>query len=229
MRIAIVNFPGSHGADDVLYAYSDVLGQSEVYQVWHLEENLQKPDLVIIPGGATYGDYLRPGALAKSSPICGPVRKFAMDGGPVLGIGNGFQILCEIEVLPGILLLNQCGRFLNEDIFMMAEPEIKSPFAKHIEPETILQLPLACSAARYHADKRTLQDIEDNGQVVFRFCDRFGELDEGEQSKIGSTNCIAALANRHHNVLGLMPHPERAIEKVMGSEVGLELLKPILG
>lgn len=229
MKIAIVHFPGSHGADDVLYAYSDILKQEQVYKVWHLEENLSKPDLVIVPGGATFGDYLRPGALAKSSPICGPVKKFALDGGLVLGIGNGFQILCEIGVLPGILLLNQCGRFLNEDVHLLAQENIKTPFAKHIQADTVIKLPLACSNARYFADKRTLQDIEDNGQVVFRYSDKFGELDAGENSKIGSTNSIAALANRHHNVLGLMAHPERAVEKVMGSEEGLGVLAKVLG
>jgi phosphoribosylformylglycinamidine synthase len=225
MKIAVVVFPGSGGAADAVYAYRDVLKQ-EVYTVWHQEETLGDPDVVVIPGGAAYGDYLRPGALAAGSPIIGAIRKYARDDRPLIGIGNGFQILCEIEILPGILLPNIDSRFLNTETFVCVENDI-STWTRHIEAEKILKLPISCYCGRYYADKRTLKDLEEMGHVAFRFCDMDGDVDPDAPFN-GSSNAISGILNRHENVLGIIHHPERAIESFMGTVDGLDILNSVL-
>lgn len=226
MKVAVVVFPGSSGADDAVYVYREVLGQT-AYTVWHQEESLKNPDIVVIPGGAAFGDYLRPGALTLGSPIVGGIRKFARDGGPMIGIGNGFQILCELKVLPGALLQNMNLGFMSRDVHLLVQ-DVRSPFMSTHKEDQVISLPIACSYGRYYADKRTLKDIEENGNVALRFCDREGDIDPDDPFN-GSLNAIAAVTNRHHNVLGIICHPERAVEESMGSTVGLEILKaPLL-
>ncbi len=225
MKVAVIVFPGSSGAEDAAYAYREILG-CEVINIWHQEETLKGADVVIIPGGASFGDYLRPGALVLGSPIIGAIRKFGRDGGPMLGIGNGFQILCELKILPGVLLQNKSLNFIHRDVYLSIDSN-KSPFLSGMEPERVLSLPLACSFGRYYADKRTLKDIEENGNVAMRFCDREGDIDFDDPFN-GSIHAIAGVTSRHHNVLGLIAHPERAAEDAMGSVVGLEILKNIL-
>ncbi len=225
MRVAVVEFPGSGGARDAVYAFSNILKQ-EVYTVWHQEESLGDPDLLVIPGGASFGDYLRPGALAKSSPICPAIIKYARDKRPVIGIGNGFQILCELEVLPGILLTNINTRFLNTDTYLLCEND-KSIWTKGIETGSVIKLPVSCYSGRYYADKRTLKDLEEMGHVAFRFCDEEGDIDT-EDPFNASSNAIAGILNRHENVLGIISHPERAVESFMGSVDGMEIFNSVI-
>ena len=225
MKIAVVVFPGSSGADDVAYAYREILGQ-EVVSIWHQEETLKGADVVVVPGGASFGDYLRPGALVMGSPICGALRKFSRDGGPMLGIGNGFQILCELKILPGVLLQNTGLSFLSKDVFVSVD-NVSSPFMKGLKEDQVLTVPLACGFGRYYADKRTLKDAEENGNIAFRYCDREGDIDLRDPFN-GCLNAIAGVTSRHHNVLGVMFHPERAVEASMGSTVGLPILKAVL-
>ncbi len=224
MKIAVVKYPGSHGAEDVLSAYSAILGR-EAYLVWHLEESLKKPDAVIIPGGFSFGDYLRPGSLSKVSPISGAVKKFAQDGGPVLGIGNGFQILCEMGILPGALLPNKQGSFFSGDVYLYVE-NTKTAFLKDRTRGEILQLPLASYCGCYFADRRTLKGLEDKGQIAFRYCTKDGDLDVPDNVN-GSFLGIAGVVNRNENVLGLMAHPERAVEESFGGVCGKLILEGV--
>ena len=225
MKIAVIVFPGSGGVADALYAYRDVLGQ-EVYSVWHQEETVGEPDVMVIPGGSAFGDYLRPGALTKASPIVGAIRKFARDDRPVIGIGNGFQILCELEILPGVLLPNLNSRFMNTDTFVTVD-NTKSVWTRHVQAEEILVLPMSCYNGRYYADKRTLKDLEEEGHIAFRFCDLEGDVDV-QRPFNGSLNAVAGILNRHENVLGIINHPERAVEHFMGSVDGLPILESVL-
>lgn len=225
MKVAVVVFPGSGGAADAVYAYADVLHQ-DVYTVWHQEESLGKPDLVVIPGGAAFGDYLRPGALAKASPIIGGIRKFARDDGPIIGLGNGFQILCELDILPGVLLPNASSEFMNTETFVTVS-NTRSMWTSCFDEDEILKLPMSCYFGRYYADKRTLKDLEEEGHVAFRFCDIEGEVDADNPFN-ASVNCIAGILSRHENVLGMIHHPERAVEKIMGGTDGLSILKSVL-
>lgn len=225
MRIAVITFPGSHGADDVVYVYRDLLGQ-DAYTVWHQEESLKKPDVVVLPGGAAFADYLRPGALSVASPIIGPVIKFARDGGPTLGIGNGFQILCESKILPGILLQNPSLHFVNREVPLLVCNN-ETPFTTCYEEEDVVNLPIACFFGRYYADKRTMKDLEENGQVILRYCDREGEVNY-EDPFNGSLNAVCAISSRHYNVVGMMSHPERVADPVLGSDVGRKMLECVL-
>jgi phosphoribosylformylglycinamidine synthase len=223
MKIAIAEFPGSHGAVEVEHIYRRVLGQ-EVVRVWHQEEMLPGDvDILVIPGGASFGDYLRPGALARGSQIVSAIRKFARENRPTLAIGNGFQILCEIGVLPGALLPNAGMKFLKHDPYIMVE-HTDSPFLKGFEEGQVIRLPVACYFGRYYGDKRVLQDLEEGGRVALRYCDKFGDVDPQAPFN-GCSNAIAGITSRHHNVLGLMAHPERAAEAWLGSTEGLTLLE----
>lgn len=225
MKISVVVFPGSSGADDVAYVYRELLGQ-EVTTIWHQEEDLKKPDVLVIPGGSAFGDYLRPGALVLGSPIVGAIRKFARDGGPTLGIGNGFQILCELKVLPGVLLQNSTLHFSSREVFLRVD-NIKTPFTDCFKEEQVISLPMACTHGRFFADKRVIRDMEENGEVVFRFCDREGEIDDKDPFN-GSLHSVAGVCSRHRNVVGLICRPERAAEEIMGSVEGLPLLSAVL-
>ena len=225
MRVAVVVFPGSGGAADATHAFGEVLGQ-QVETVWYQEESVGDADILVVPGGAAFGDYLRPGALARGTNIVGSIIKFARDRKPVIGIGNGFQILCELEILPGILLPNTSARYLNTETFVRVET-IDSPWSAHLETEDIIELPISCYAGRYYADKRTLKDLEEEGRVVFRYCDAEGDIDPDDCFN-GSANGIAGIVNRHRNVLGIMPHPERAVDSFLGAAEGRAILESVL-
>lgn len=225
MKIAVVVFPGSGGVADAVNAFGDVLKQ-EVYTVWHQEESIGDADVLVIPGGSAFGDYLRPGALVKGSPIVGPIRKFARDDRPVIGVGNGFQILCELEILPGVLVPNYHSRFLNTDTFVLVENS-RSVWTRRLEEEEVLKLPMSCYYGRYYADKRTLKDLEEEGHVAFRFCDLDGDVDPDAPFN-ASSHAIAGILNRHENVLGMIHHPERAIESFMGGLDGLDILQSVI-
>jgi len=226
VKISVIEFPGSSGVKDAVYALREILSH-EVNILWHQEEFSSTPDLLVIPGGAAFGDYLRPGALTKTSPVSAVIRKCAKEGVPVLGIGNGFQILCELGLLPGILLANTISEFLKVDSHLYVDSR-ENLWTKHFEEDAFIKLPLACYYGRYFIDARGLRDLEENDRIVYRFCDAEGEVDL-ENPYNGSLNSIAGICNRHGNVLGVIAHPERVVEELHGNEDGLRFFEGVLG
>src|SRR5580658_4812193 len=217
MNFAVLQFPASNCDQDALHVIRDVLGQSGRF-VWHKENSLAGVDAVIIPGGFSYGDYLRTGAIARFSPIMQAVREFAAKGGPVLGICNGFQILCEAGLLPGALIRNRSLQFRCEPVFLKTVTP-QSPFTHKMAPGQILRLPIAHGEGCYFADEATLDQLEKEDRILWRYCDAGGQLTEGANPN-GSLRNIAGLCNQARNVAGLMPHPERASEMILGSADG---------
>jgi phosphoribosylformylglycinamidine synthase len=217
MKVSVIVFPGSNCDHDIVYTYTKI--GAEVKTVWHRETNLGTPDLVVVPGGFSYGDYLRTGALAKLSPVMQEIKKYADKGGNVLGICNGFQILCEAQLLPGVLLQNVGMRFLSRFINMRVE-NAKTFFTNKIEKNTILSCPIAHFEGNYFADSDTIKKLEDNGQVVFRYCSKDGEVEPAnlETNPNGAINAIAGICNLNGNVVGLMPHPERVIDAILNNQ-----------
>jgi phosphoribosylformylglycinamidine synthase subunit PurQ / glutaminase len=224
MRAAVVTFPGSNCDYDCYKAITDVLGE-EAYFVWHRETDLRDPDLVILPGGFSYGDYLRAGAIARFSPVMDEVTRFARSGGPVLGICNGFQILCEAGLLPGALVRNRDLRFLGRDILIRVE-RADTLYTHRYQEGSILRLPLAHGEGNYVAEPDALRRLEEGGQVVFRYVDEGGGATDAANPN-GSLNNIAGIINEAGNVLGLMPHPERVVESLLGGTDGRALFESI--
>lgn len=225
MKAGIVRFPGSNCDEDAYRAVADVLGQEAVY-CWHKDHDLQGVDLVILPGGFSYGDYLRPGAIARFSPIMREVVAFANRGGPVLGICNGFQIACEAGLLPGALLRNESLRFVSAPVRLRVET-IATRFSSHYHLGQVLQIPIAHGDGRYTADPDALARIEGEGHVVFRYVDADGEMTT-DANPNGSLRNIAGIVNAQGNVLGMMPHPERAMDSALGSTDGVALFASVL-
>jgi phosphoribosylformylglycinamidine synthase subunit PurQ / glutaminase len=224
MRFGIVVLPGSNCDHDTLHVTHDILG-AEAVVLWHKDTDLKGVDCVIIPGGFAYGDYLRAGALAKFAPIMEPIRRHAADGGLVFGICNGFQVLTEVGLLPGALMRNAHLRFLGRDVFVRTE-ETDTPLTAELQRGQILKMPIAHGEGNYYADDATLDDLERNRQVIFRYCDREGRTTlEGNPN--GSARNIAGICNRGRNVLGMMPHPERCAEPLLGNADGLNIFKSI--
>ena len=221
--IAVLRFPGSNCDDDTRHAVHDVLGATARY-VWHTEEDLDGADAVIVPGGFSYGDYLRSGALAATSPVMRAVREFAQRGGPVLGICNGFQILTETGLLPGALARNVGLDFLCDTVAVRVE-RADTPFTGAYQGGQVLRLPIAHHEGRYEADAATLERLEGEGRVVLRYVDGRGERTSNPN---GSAHDIAGILNERGNVLGMMPHPERAVEQLLGSVDGVGLLSSLL-
>jgi phosphoribosylformylglycinamidine synthase subunit PurQ / glutaminase len=220
MRAAIVTFPGSNCDYDCYKALTDVLGH-DAYFVWHREERIGECDLVVLPGGFSYGDYLRAGAIARFSPIMADVQRFAAGGGHVLGICNGFQILCEAHMLPGALVRNRSLRFQGERVWVRVEND-DTAFTSRYSRGQVLHMHIAHGQGSYVADAETLAELEGSGRVVFRYVDDDGEATDAGNAN-GSLNNIAGIINEHGNVLGLMPHPERSVEQLLGSTDGLPL------
>ena len=218
-------FPGTWSETDCYYVVKDVLGQDADY-VWHHQDNLAGYDCVILPGGFSYGDYLRPGAMARVSPVMDAVGRFAQDGGLVIGICNGFQILCEAELLPGILLRNHHLEYRCQWTNLRTE-QVDSPFTRLCQPGQVLQVPVSHGEGNYFAEPATLHDLEARGQVLFRYCEPTGAV-TAESNPNGAANNIAGIVNQQGNVLGLMPHPERCCETVLGGTDGNFIFQSII-
>lgn len=225
MKAGIVRFPGSNCDEDAYHAIADVLGQEAVY-LWHKDHDLQGVDLVILPGGFSYGDYLRAGAIARFSPIMQEVVQHAKRGGLVLGICNGFQIACEAGLLPGALLRNNSLRFVSAPVSLRVE-SIATTFTSQYHLGQVISVPVAHGDGRFTADGDTLARLEGDGQVVFRYVNAAGEANDAANPN-GSQRNIAGIISAEGNVLGMMPHPERALEPALGSTDGLPLFQSIL-
>jgi phosphoribosylformylglycinamidine synthase len=218
MRVAVVRFPGSNCDWDSLH--SARRAGHESYFVWHRDTDLKAPDAVVLPGGFSYGDYLRSGAIARFSPIMDAVQKFAAEGGPVLGICNGFQILCEAHLLPGALMRNERLTFASRPVHLRVE-QTGTPFTGAYRPGQVIRLPVAHGDGRFTADDRTLAELEATGRVVVRYASADGSRAEGGENPNGSANDIAGIMNKEGNVVGLMPHPDRATDPTVGLTDGL--------
>jgi phosphoribosylformylglycinamidine synthase I len=225
MRFAVITFPGSNGDHDALMAVEMGLGQP-VEPVWYRETDLSRFDCVLVPGGFSYGDHLRAGAIARFAPVMESVARFAAGGGPVLGICNGFQVLAEAGLLPGALLRNESLQFNCTWVHVRIE-NAGTPWTTGPTADTILHLPIAHGEGCYFADPETLARIEANGQVVFRYVDIEGNITPTANPN-GSVNNIAGVSNERGNVVGLMPHPERAYDRLIGGEDGLRILSAVL-
>ena len=225
MKFGIVTFPGSNCDYDAYHAVVDYLGQ-EAFYLWHKDHDLNGADVVVLPGGFSYGDYLRAGAIARFSPIMREVVGHAERGGPVLAICNGFQIACEAGLLPGALLRNANLSFVSAPVRLRVETA-DTQFTNRYEPGELLRIPIAHGDGRYTADERTLDALEDEGRVVLRYVNASGEIDPAANPN-GSMRGIAGIVNDQGNVMGLMPHPERAVDKLLGSDDGLGIFESLL-
>jgi phosphoribosylformylglycinamidine synthase len=227
MRCGVVVFPGSNCDHDVYHVLKHVLGQ-EVLFLWHGEESLKGCDLVVLPGGFSYGDYLRAGAMASLSPIMAAVKRHAEAGGLVLGICNGFQMLLESGLLPGAMRRNQTLRFECREVYLKVERD-DLPFTQSYRAGQVLRMPIAHAEGNYIDSEKALNELEEAGQVVFRYSGPGGEPATGTWNINGSSRAIAGIANTTGNVLGLMPHPERCAEEILGNSNGLALFAAAVG
>ncbi|HEY7877148.1 MAG TPA: phosphoribosylformylglycinamidine synthase subunit PurQ [Gemmatimonadaceae bacterium] len=225
MKFGIVTFPGSNCDYDAFRAVKDVLGAEAVY-LWHKSHELQNADVVILPGGFSYGDYLRAGAIARFSPIMQEVATHARRGGPVLAVCNGFQIACEAGLLPGALLRNAGLTFLSQQVILRVE-NADTLFTNRYAPGQLLRVPIAHGEGRFTADPETLERLESEGRVVLRYVNAAGQLD-AESNPNGSQRAIAGIVSAEGNVMGMMPHPERAVELVLGSRDGLGIFQSMM-
>ena len=223
-RYGIVVFPGTWSDADWHAALTDVVGASAEY-VFHKRSDLSGYDCVVLPGGFSYGDYLRPGAIARFSPVMRSVVEFAAAGGPVIGSCNGFQVLCESGLLPGALMRNRSLQFRCQPQHLLVE-RAAAPFTSLARPGDVLSMPISHGDGNYYADDATLRRLEANGQVVLRYCTPEGEVTDAANPN-GSRANIAGITNEAGNVLGLMPHPERAVEEALGGTDGLVILRSI--
>ncbi len=217
MNFGVIVFPGSNCDHDCVHVLSDVLGQ-KVTGVWHKDTSLAGLDAIILPGGFSYGDYLRTGAIARFSPVMGAVKQFAEEGGMVLGICNGFQILLEAGLLPGAMLRNRSLSFTCKDVYVTVE-NAATPFTGRCEPGQVLKIPIAHADGNYYTDEVTCSQMKAAAQVVFRYCMPDGKV-TSEANPNGSLDNIAGIINPAGNVMGMMPHPERSAEEVLGNDDG---------
>jgi len=226
MKFGVIVFPGSNCDHDAYHVISKHVGQPVDF-IWHRDTDLGGYDAVIIPGGFSYGDYLRAGALARFSPVMNSVKEFAAKGNLVLGICNGFQILCEAGLLPGALIRNRELHFVCAHVNVRVE-SVNTPFTHELKPGSILSLPIAHAEGNYVCDDQTLAELHREDRIIFRYCDRDGQITDKANSN-GSRDNIAGICNQKRNVLGLMPHPERACEDLLGSSDGRELFRSLAG
>ncbi len=225
MKFGVIKFPGSNCDFDCYYAINNIM-EVPVEWIWHKQENVDGFDCIFLPGGFTYGDYLRVGAIARYSPIMRAVIDFAKKGGLVIGICNGFQVLTEAGLLPGTLTRNECLHFICKQQTIRVENS-STPFTGSCQKKQILRIPIAHGEGCYYADRETLEKLELNNQIIFRYCDVSGNISR-QANPNGSLSNIAGICNKEKNVLGLMPHPERAIENCLGSDDGRLIFESII-
>ena len=224
MKFGVVTFPGSNCDQDMIDVLSEQLGQS-VVNLWHKDSSIQNVDFVILPGGFSYGDYLRSGAIARFSPIMNEVVNHAKRGGYVMGICNGFQILTETGLVDGALLHNSNQRFICKNVFL--KPSSKTAAITKNLSDQSYKIPIAHGEGRFYADETTIKKLEDNDQVLFRYCDENGEV-TSDSNPNGSVNNIAGITNETKNVFGMMPHPERAANSILSNEDGIAIFQSLL-
>jgi len=224
-KFGVIVFPGSNCDHDAYHALAHVMNAQTKF-LWHKDTDLSDIDFLLIPGGFSYGDYLRSGAIARFSPIMQSVIEFAEQGRPVLGVCNGFQILLEAGLLPGAMMHNQELRFVCKQTYIRCETS-DTLFTRNIAEGQVLQVPVAHGEGNYFTDPDQLKDLQDNDQVVFRYCDKNGQATE-EANFNGSIDNIAGICNSQRNVLGMMPHPERAVEEILGSADGKHIFESVL-
>lgn len=228
MKFGVIVFPGSNCDDDMVHVLGDVMGQ-EVTKIWHKDTGLRgfgTGDCVVLPGGFSYGDYVRAGAIARFSPIMKAVNAFAAAGGYVFGVCNGFQVLCESHLLPGVLLRNANLQFICKNVWLKPATH-NSPITSELELNTPLKIPIAHAEGRFFADEKTLDALERNDQVLFRYCTPEGAVTP-EANPNGAARNIAGICNERRNVFGMMPHPERASEEALGNTDGRGLFESLL-
>ena len=224
MKCGVVTFPGSNCDQDMILALREGMGV-ETVSLWHKDTDLQGVDLVVLPGGFSYGDYLRSGAIARFSPIMGEVMRYAERGGYVLGVCNGFQILTESGLLPGALLHNASHKFICKNVHLRVQSPL-SPITAGLEENGVFKIPIAHGEGRFHASEEVLKELNDNGQVLFRYCTEEGSITP-EANPNGAAENIAGITNRHRNVMGMMPHPERAVDSDLGNSDGIALFESL--
>lgn len=227
MKFGVIVFPGSNCDDDMMHVLGKAVMGQPVEKIWHKSTSLPDGvDCVIVPGGFSYGDYVRAGAIARFSPIMQAVIEFAGRGGLVFGICNGFQILCEAGLLPGVLLRNGGQKFICRNVFLKPMTK-KSAITSRLDLKKALKIPIAHAEGRFYADTATLDRLEKNGQILFKYCDANGKI-TAESNPNGAERNIAGICNESRNVFGMMPHPERASESVLGNEDGRGLFESLL-
>lgn len=224
VKFGVVVFPGSNCDHDAYYSLKKVLNYDAAF-LWHKDKDLQNCDVIVLPGGFSYGDYLRTGSIARFSPIMDKVISFAENGGIVIGICNGFQILLEAGLLPGVMIKNDSLKFVCKDVYLKVENN-QSVFTKAIKDQAILKIPVAHGDGNYFADDSVIEELNKNNQVVFRYCSREGEIVPGSNPN-GSFENIAGIMNKRGNILGMMPHPERACDPILGRTDGSGIFKSI--
>jgi phosphoribosylformylglycinamidine synthase subunit PurQ / glutaminase len=225
MKFGVVVFPGSNCDEDMVYVLRNIMGQ-ETVKLWHKNKDLEGCDAIVLPGGFSYGDYLRSGAIARFSPIMEKVAAHAANGGFLLGVCNGFQILCEAGLLPGALLHNTSRKFICRNVFIKAVSN-DTLLTSAVPKNKALKIPIAHGEGNYFADEKTIKSLNDNGQVLFRYCDENGNITP-EANPNGSLENIAGVCNAGKNVFGMMPHPERASDKELFNEDGKFLFESII-
>ena len=225
MKFGVVIFPGSNCDHDMIYSLSEVLNQ-EVVELWHKDTDLQNCDAIAIPGGFSYGDYLRSGSIATFSPIMEKIIEFANNGGFVFGVCNGFQILCEAGLLPGALMHNDNQKFICKNQYIRAETS-NSAMTNLCKKEKPLKIPIAHGEGRYYASEETIKELVENKQIIWRYCNKEGRLTEADNPN-GSVMNIAGVCNKARNVFGMMPHPERAADPELKNTDGLLILESII-
>ncbi|MFZ4612242.1 MAG: phosphoribosylformylglycinamidine synthase subunit PurQ [Bacteroidia bacterium] len=220
MKTGVVIFPGSNCDRDMIYVVGKLMGQ-QVVELWHKDSDLQNCDVIILPGGFSYGDYLRSGAIARFSPIMEEVIKFANAGGIVFGVCNGFQVLCESHLLPGALLKNNNNKFICENVYIKSQTS-NSILTNSVDMDKALKIPIAHGEGRFYCDDTTLKDLNNSSQILFRYCNKEGDISM-ESNPNGSIENIAGICNANKNVFGMMPHPERAADEELFNTDGKSL------
>jgi len=226
MKFGVLVFPGSNCDHDTYNVIAAVAHQPVTF-LWHDSPSLENCDAILVPGGFAYGDYLRTGAIARFSPVMLSVKKFAADGGPVLGICNGFQILCEAGLLPGALLRNAGLQYICKQVYLRTETT-DSPFTRTLLPGQVLKIPIGHMEGNYFCDEATLNDLRDDDRIVFRYATPQGAITP-QANPNGSLDNIAGILNKERNVLGMMPHPDRSSETLLGSADGLKIFSSLIG